>query len=102
MTAPSVTDFLNRFPEFNELLIDVVEGALTEATRSTPETVWGIRHSEAVSQLTAHLLATRSMQIGNQVGTTSGSPSGEQLAATLYGQEYQRLLNTLPLTGFVV
>mgnify|MGYP003650111902 CR=1 FL=1 len=102
MTVPSSSAFLARFPEFGELLVSVVNGALEEAGRSTPEPVWGARHTEAVSQLAAHLLAIRTMQIGSQVGTLSGTPSGELLLATLYGQEYKRLLDTLPLSGFAV
>ena len=102
MAVPSSNAFLTRFPEFGELLVSVVSGALEEAGRSTPETVWGLRHEEAVSQLAAHLLAVRTIQIGSQVGTLSGTPSGELLLATLYGQEYKRLLDTLPLSGFAV
>jgi hypothetical protein len=102
MSVPSSIDFLARFPEFGELLGTVVSGALEEAGRSTPETVWGARHTEAVSQLAAHLLATRTIQIGSQVGSPSGSPSGDLLLSTLYGQEYRRLLDSLPLSGFVV
>jgi hypothetical protein len=102
MDAPSADQFLGRFPEFNELLFEVVEEALSEAKRSTPERFWGIRRKEAVSQLTAHLLATRSMQIGIQVGSESGRPLGTGYDSTLYGQEYKRLLDTLPITGFVV
>ena len=102
MSAPSTSDFLLRFPEFGEQSLSVVEGALAEAARITPESVWGAIHSEAVSYLTAHLLGTRTMQLGQQVGSLSGNPNGEQLKATLYGQEYTRLRDSLPLTGFVV
>lgn len=98
----STSAFLQRFPEFAEQSSDVVAGALAEALRSTPETVWGIRHQEAWFHLAAHLLAIRTVQIGNQVGTISGSPTGELLLATLYGQEYRRLLDSLPLTGMFV
>lgn len=100
MTVPTLTDFLTRFPEFAELSPSVVSGALTEATRVTPSTVWNAVQSEGITYLTAHLLATRSMQIGVQVGSPSGNPSGQRLDSTLYGQEYQRLQSTLPLSGF--
>ena len=100
--AGSVEAFLLRFPEFVEQSLDVVSGALAEAERSTPETVWGLRHQEAWFHLAAHLLAIRTMQIGNQVGTISGTPTGELLLASLYGQEYRRLLDSLPLTGMFV
>lgn len=102
MAVPSTATFLLRFPEFGEVLTSVVEGALAEATRFTPETVWTTWHGDGVSYLAAHLIATRTLQIGNQVGTTAGTPSGEQLAATQYGQAYQRLRDSLPITGFVV
>lgn len=102
MTVPSTSDFLQRFPEFGEQSIWVVEGALDEAGRSTPADVWGITHTEAVSYLAAHLLASRTIQIGLQVGTATGSPMGEGIASTLYGQEYKRLLASLPISGFAL
>lgn len=101
MTAPTTAEFLARFPEFGEHSTTVVEGALGEAARSTPESVWGGIHNEAVSYLAAHLLATRAMQMGIQVDQMSGSPTGELINSSLYGQEYKRLLDTLPLCGFV-
>lgn len=102
MAAPSTNAFLLRFPEFGEQSLSVVEGALAEAARSTPENVWSTVHQEAVSYLAAHLLATRTMQLGQQVGSPSGNPNGELLKATLYGQEYTRLRDSLPITGFAV
>lgn len=100
MAVPSTNAFLLRFPEFGEQSISVVEGALAEAGRSVPTEPWGTVHTEAVSYLAAHLLAMRTMQIGLQVGATSGTPSGSGYDATLYGQEFQRLLNSRPLCGF--
>jgi hypothetical protein len=102
MAVPSANVFLIRFPEFGELSLEVIEGALAEAGRFTPETRWGTIHSDAVSYLAAHLLATRVMQIGLQVGAMSGSPTGDQIQASLYGQEYQRLLGSLPISGFAL
>lgn len=100
MTAPTTVQFLARFPEFGETATAVVEGAIAEADRSTPESVWGTLHYEAVAYLAAHLLGTRSMQIGNQVGSPSGSAVGIDIQSTLYGQEYNRLMGQLPLCGF--
>lgn len=100
MTVPTSTEFLLRFPEFGELALPVVEGALTEAGRSTPAAQWGDIHTEATSYLAAHILSTRVMQIGLQVGSQSGSPLGTGLTASLYGQEYERLKGTLALSGF--
>lgn len=102
MTVPSATAFLLRFPEFGEQSLSVVEGALAEAGRSVPSSIWGDRHTEAVSYLAAHNLAMRTMQIGQQIGTLSGTPTGDLVNATLYGQEYRRLLDSLPLCGFTV
>ena len=102
MAVPSASQFLTRFPEFSEVLSDVVEEALAEATRSTPERFWGARQKEGISQLTAHLLGTRSIQIGIQVASQSGLPTGTGYDSTLYGQEYKRLMDTLPITGFMV
>lgn len=102
MTVPTSTEFLTRYPEFGELALPVVEGALTEAGRSTPAAQWGDVHTEAVSALTAHILSTRVMQIGLQVGSQSGQPLGTGLTASLYGQEYERLKGNLALSGFAL
>jgi hypothetical protein len=102
MADPSTTDFLTRFPEFAELSTSVVAGALAEAARVIPDSVWTTTRTEGITYLAAHLLATRSMQIGIQVGSPSGAPAGQQLDSTLYGQEYRRLRDTLPLTGFAI
>lgn len=100
MAVPDSATFLLRFPEFGELSSDVISGSLAEAGRSCSTTVWGDRHTDGVSQLAAHLLATRQVQIGLQVGAQSGNPLGTELQATTYGQEFRRLLSSLPLSGF--
>ena len=102
MTVPSTSAFLLRFPEFGEQSLSVVGGALDEAGRSVPVATWGTTHTEGVSYLAAHLLATRTIQIGLQIGTNSGSPIGESVNSTLYGQEYRRLLDNLALSGFAL
>lgn len=101
MTAPTTNEFLLRFPEFGEQPTSVVESALAEASRFTPETVWTTTHSEGVSYLAAHILGSRTVQVGQQVGSPAGNPFGQVLMSTLYGQEYTRLRDALPLTGFV-
>jgi ABC-type methionine transport system permease subunit len=100
MTTPTPTEFLARFPEFGELTLTVVEGAIAEAARATPASQWGTVHTEAVSNLAAHLLSTRVMQIGLQVGSQPFGAGG--LEASLYGQEYERLKGTLPISGFAL
>lgn len=102
MTVPSTDDFLQRFPEFGEQSPWVVEGAVAEAGRSISAAVWGTVHTEAVSYLAAHLLASRTVQVGLQVGAISGNPLGEGMVSTLYGQEYKRLMATLPISGFAL
>jgi len=94
--------FLSRFPEFGEQPAPVVESALAEASRRTPEAVWGHVQLDGVGYLAAHILAVRIMQVGYQVAQLSGNALGDQLKATLYGQEYVRLLDSLPISGFVV
>jgi len=102
MAVPTSNEFLNRFPEFGELSLPVVERALLEAGRFTPAVQWGTIHTEAVSNLTAHILSTRIMQVGLQVGSQSGQPLGTGLNASLYGQEHERLKGSLPLSGFAL
>lgn len=101
MAVPIRSAFLARFPEFSEQSTSVVDSALAEAGRYTPESVWGSLHTDAVSYLAAHILGSRITQIGQQVGAISGNPQGQILLSTLYGQEYTRLRDSLPLTGFV-
>jgi hypothetical protein len=98
----SSSDFLLRFPEFGEQSLSVVEAALLDAATLVPSTIWGSQQDAATSYLAAHLLATRTMQIGAQVGTPSGAALGEQLRSTHYGQNYLALSQALPLTGFAL
>ncbi len=102
MAVPSSSAFTLRFPEFGEQSLSVVEGALAEAGRVTPQDLWGTVHTDAVSYLAAHLLASRITQLGLQVDAKSGTPTGDGLASTLYGQEYNRLLSSRPLSGFAL
>lgn len=100
MSIPALDDFLERFPEFGEQSSTIVEAALAEAGRSTSSTVWGVTHTDGVAYLAAHLLATRVVQLGSQIEANSGTPFGARIEATLYGQEYKRLLDNLPVCGF--
>jgi hypothetical protein len=102
MAVPSANAFLLRFPEFGEQSLSVVEGALAEAGRYTPSISWGDAQTDAVSYLAAHLLATRITQIGLQIEAKSGSPTGDGLSSTMYGQEYKRLLESRPISGFAL
>jgi hypothetical protein len=102
MAIPSTNEFLIRFPEFGEQSLSVVEGALAEAADAIPESVWGTRQFAAIGFLAAHLLATRTMQIGQQVGTPSGQTLGLQYTSTLYGQSYLDCRDSLALSGFAL
>lgn len=102
---PTSTEFLARFPEFTEQSEDVVNGALAEAIRYCPLAGWSKSvqpelRNDAVLYLAAHSLAMRTVQIGTQVGSVSGQPFGTGVEATLYGQEYKRLMDSLPICGF--
>jgi hypothetical protein len=98
----SSAEFLLRFPEFGEQSLSVVEAALLDAATLIPSSVWGNRQVAAIGYMTAHLLATRTMQIGAQLGTPSGAALGDQLRSTHYGQNYLALSQALPLTGLVL
>jgi len=105
MADPTRTEFLERFPEFGEQATDVVDGALSEAIRFCPTTGWNKTNpakirNDAIQYLAAHSLAMRTMQLGMQVGSVSGQPTGDRIDATLYGQEYKRLLDSQPHCGF--
>lgn len=102
MTIPTKAQFLDRYPEFFQQPAAVIDGCLAEATSVTPELVWGDFQYEGICNLAAHKLALRIVQLGQQLDTVSGNPYGEGYKATLYGQQYQRLLDGLPLTGFAV
>ena len=100
MAIPSTEAFLTRFPEFGEQSEEIIEGAIAEAGRAASPVVWGSLHTDGVTYLTAHLLATRISQIGLQIDARSGAPTGTLIESTLYGQEYKRLLDSLALCGF--
>lgn len=102
MAVPSRAEFLSRFPEFGEQSPSVVDGALAEAGRYSPVETWGSVHTEAVSYMAAHILATRTMQLGLQIEAKSGSPTGVGFKSSLYGQEFERLLTSLPICGFAL
>lgn len=106
MADPTLADFLARFPEFDEQSTEAVGDALSEAILFCPTTGWSATNSTltrnvAIQYLTAHTLSMRTMQIGLQVGSVSGSPTGDGFDATLYGQEYKRLLDSQPHCGFI-
>lgn len=103
MTVPTYNEFLVRFPEFGEQPQALVETAINEAADSNPTEIWGdgVRRTRGITHLTAHLLATRTIQLGNQLGTPAGQANNVGYDSTLYGQEYKRMRDALPVCGFV-
>lgn len=102
MAVPTTAEFLARFPEFLHQDRGVVESCIAEASRSTPDSIWEPRTFDAINYYAAHLLATRTMQIGNQIGSTTGTPTGLGLDSTLYGQGYKTIRDSLGVCAFVV
>ena len=102
--AVTYESFLERFPEFTPHPSGIVNGAISEATFDASEDVFGEQTDRAVKFLSAHIIAIQLAQMGIQIGATEGKVYGEGLDATQYGQEFKRMLNTLPSSsiGFVV
>lgn len=102
MTVADYADFTHRFPEFVEQDEAVVVSALEEAARSMSPSVWGERFIDGQLYLSAHIIAGRVMQIGSLIGMETTQMRTSDLDSTMYGQAYLRLINTLPICGFVV
>ena len=102
--AVTYVSFLERFPEFTPHPSGIVNGAISEATYDASADVFGEQTDRAVKFLSAHIIAIQLAQMGIQIGATEGKVYGEGLDATQYGQEFKRMLNTLPSSsvGFVV
>jgi hypothetical protein len=101
--AVTYSSFLERFPEFTPHPSGIVNGAIEEATADVGS-LFGNQSDRAVKHLAAHIVAIQLAQMGIQIGATEGKVYGEGLDATQYGQEFKRLLNTIPSSsvGFVV
>ena len=102
--AVTLSGFLERFPEFEPHPSGIVNGAITEASADVSEDIFGSQTDRATKHLAAHIVAIQLAQMGIQIGATDGKVYGEGLDATQYGQEFKRMLNTLPSSsvGFVV
>jgi len=102
--AVTYASFVERFPEFTPHPSGIVNGAISEATADISSDVFGTNADRAVKFLAAHIIAIQLAQMGVQIGATDGKVYGEGLDATQYGQEYQRMLNSLSAStiGFVV
>lgn len=102
MAVPSRETFLERFPELGIHPSTVIDSALTLAGRVCAETVWRDLHQDGVAYYAAHLITQRVREVGATIGQSTTGPGGEGTQATFYGQQYEELLRTLPITGFVV
>ena len=102
--AVTYASFVERFPEFTPHPSGIVNGAISEAAADISSDVFGTNADRAVKFLAAHIIAIQLAQMGVQIGATDGKVYGEGLDATQYGQEYQRMLNSLSAStiGFVV
>lgn len=98
--AVTSTTFLTRFPEFSNLETAVVGGAIAEAQRFCDSEVWGSHHDDGVSYLAAHLLASRTQAIGQQIGAIPGGQSDLGYAGTAYGATFNALQRSLVNIGF--
>jgi hypothetical protein len=98
--AVTSTTFLTRFPEFSNLEAAVVAGAISEAQRFCNAEVWGLQYDDGVNYLTAHMLATRTKAVGNQLGLVGTESSALGYASTGYGATFNALQRSLINTGF--
>lgn len=97
MTA---AEFLERWEEFQGQNEALVQSFLDDAALECPADLWGDRRELAIQLLTAHRMALRIMQVGTMVGATSGGAFGSGYQSTQYGQEFQRMADHLPVSGF--
>jgi hypothetical protein len=102
MATLTPADLLERFPELGSAPPAVVSAALATAERLTAEQVWQDVHEDGVAFYAAHLITLRIRQVGATVNQPVAGPGADRaLSSTFYGQQYEDLMLTLPLTGFV-
>ena len=103
--------FLAEYDEFQTLSEPKVKGAIAQASDFCPIEVWGGKYNQAVSLVTAHILALRWLQVGaiasssvqNAKGRDSKIAVGSDswLESTVWGQQFLQLRQGLPVSGFV-
>ena len=106
--AVTSTTFIQRFPEFANLESAVITASIGESQRLNDSDIWGDQYDDAVNYYTAHLLASRTQSIGQQIGVSQSArvqkyvgAAGYTLADTTYGATYLYLREGLvKLTGF--
>lgn len=105
MAVPTLTAFLERFPELCIHPVPVIEDALETAGLVCAEGVWDDLHAKGTGYYAAHLLDLRNREIGAMIGQpvtgiSASRTSIDAVGATFYGQQYEALRLTLPITGF--
>lgn len=109
MITPS--DFLANNDEFQSLSHSKVQAAINEAMCFVPMDVWGLKYGQAVSLLTAHILAMRWLQIGAIAASAVQNAKGKDarnrmdsddwLTGTVWGQQFLQMRRGIAVSGFV-
>lgn len=110
MTA--VSDFLDAYDMFSSMSEVKIETAIRQAAMLCPPEIWGDNRTDGIHILTAHILSMYLEQIGaitassvqNAKGTRSTLRMGNDdwLCATVFGQQFKELRDSIPVTGVVV
>ena len=103
--------FLAEYDEFQTLSEPRIQSAITQAIAYCPVEAWGSNHSQAVSLVTAHILAMRWLQVGAIAASSVQNAKGRDasnrmdsdswLTGTVWGQQFLQLRVGLPVCGFV-
>jgi hypothetical protein len=103
--------FLAEYDEFQTLSEPRIQSAITQAIAYCPAETWGILHNQAVSLVTAHILAMRWLQVGAIAASSVQNAKGRDasnrmdsdswLTGTTWGQQFLQLRQGLPTCGFV-
>jgi hypothetical protein len=104
------SEFLANYDEFQSLEEAKIQAAINEAVAFVPDT-WGKKYTQAVSLITAHILAMRWLQVGviaaTAVQNAKGKASSDRmdsdnwLSGTAWGQQYIQLRRGIVVSGFV-
>jgi Protein of unknown function (DUF4054) len=107
MALPTVDEFRERFPEFDETSDELIEFALADAGDGISDTIWMEKdYANGVMFLAAHFLTAgttqsevitsgesiRSESIGRISTTYGDAAKSSDYASTEYGNRYLRLL----------
>ena len=82
--AVTATTFTQRFPEFSNLESAVITATIAESQRQNDSDLWGDQYDDAVNYMTAHLLASRTQSIGQQIGVSQNARVQKYVGAAGY------------------